>query len=132
MVINVEEGLIRKFVEAIGDTNPLWQDKTYAQGSRHGSIIAPPHLFCSAMLSGGDTRPKLALPYERILDGGGEWQFLLPVKLGDVITSITKFVDLQERQGKSGRMAFLTFETTHRNQRDELVAKSKTTLINIV
>lgn len=130
VAIEIEEGLIRKFAEAVEDTNPLWQDEALARKSRYGSIIAPPQLFCSAMISGSETRPELALPYKRILDGG-EWEFLLPVKPGDVITSVSKFVDLREREGKSGKMAFLTFETTHRNQRDEVVAKSRTTLISL-
>lgn len=130
-VIEIEKGMIRKFAEAIGDSNPLWQDEDYAKKRRYGGITAPPELFCSSMLSGGGTRPDVPLPYKRILDGGGEWEFFLPVKPGDVITSTTKFVDLQEREGKTGKMAFLIFETTHQNQRGEVVAKSRGTLINL-
>lgn len=40
---------------------------------------------------------------------GGEWDFFLPVKARDIITSVTKFVDFQERQGKSGKMTFFGF-----------------------
>lgn len=130
-VLEIEKGMVRKFAEAIGDPNPLWQDEQYAKKSRYKGIVAPPQIFCASMLSGAATRPDIPLPYKRILDGGGEWEFFLPVKPGDIITSITKFADVLEREGKAGKMAFLIFETTHQNQRGEIVAKSRGTLINL-
>jgi len=131
VTIEVDKSLIRKFAEAVGDPNPLWHDDEYAIRSRHGSMVAPPSLVCSVMFSGGDARPELPLPYDRKLDAKGEWEFFLPIRAGDVITSKTKFIKLEERQGKSGAMLFLTFETSHENQRGKLVAKSWTTIVNL-
>lgn len=130
-VVEIEKGLVRKFAEAIGDPNPLWGDEQWAKKSRYQGIVAPPEIFCSSMFSGGATRPDIPLPYKRILDGGGEWEFFLPLKPGEVITSVTRFADVFEREGKTGKMAFLVFETLHRNQKGEIVAKSRGTLINL-
>ena len=41
-VYEVEKGMIRRFVQAIDDPNPLWQDEEYANKSKYGGIIAPP------------------------------------------------------------------------------------------
>lgn len=82
-------------------------------------------------MSGGGGRPDLDLPFDRILDGGGQWEFFSPIRIGDIITSTTKFADLREKDGKTGKMLFLTFETSHVNQHGETVAKSRGTLINL-
>jgi acyl dehydratase len=38
---------ILRFAEGIGDGNPLWTDPTYAAGTVHGGLIAPPSfIFC--------------------------------------------------------------------------------------
>ena len=118
-VVEIEKRMVKRFVEAVGDTNSLWQE------------IAPPGLFFSAMISGSGARPEVPLPFTRVLDGGGEWEFFLPVKIGDIITSVTQFTHLHEREGKTGKMLFLTFETTHKNQKGEVVAKSRATGVNL-
>ncbi len=41
----IEKGMIRQFVQAIDDQNPLWQDEEYARKSQYGGIIAPPHFI---------------------------------------------------------------------------------------
>ena len=82
-------------------------------------------------MSGAGIRPEVPLPFHRTVDGGGEIEFYLPIKPGDKIIAYTKFVDLREKEGKSGKMLFVSFETLHKNQRGEMVAKSKATVINM-
>ena len=48
-VLHVEKELVRHFVEAVQDLNPLWTDEEYAKTTRHGGTIVPPHLFCACM-----------------------------------------------------------------------------------
>ena len=129
VVIEFERGMIRKFAEAVGDTNPLWLDEEQAWKSIYGGIVTPPQMFCSSMLSGSETRPELPHPYKRILDGGGEWEFFRPVRLYDTITGVRRLADLYEREGRLGRMLFAVRETTWTNQRDELVTKGRVTAI---
>jgi hypothetical protein len=129
--IEIDRSIIARFTEAVEDNNPLWQEGSKVNKSRYGSLVAPPSLIFSAMFSGDPRRPELPRPYQRTLDGMGEWELLEPVKLGDVITSVTKFVGFETRQGKSGEMLFFFFETCHRNQNDEVVAISRSTLINL-
>ena len=139
ITFEIEKGLIRRFVEAVGDTNPLWQDEEHAKKTKYGGIIAPPFLLCAAMtLHPHPPEPKkvplmvpgVLMPREHALDGGGEWEFFLPLKLGDTVTSCTRLANVFEREGKAGKMLFFVYETTYTNQRDEVIARSSSTLIN--
>lgn len=129
VVCNIEKGMIQRFAQAIDDPNPLWQDEEYARRSRYGSIIAPPtfiqtvgwdqfekqfQLQVAPLLSGGR------------LNGGVELEYYQPVRPGDTITVITKIADVRERQGKKmGKMVFVTFEKTYKNQTQEPIAKCR-------
>jgi hydroxyacyl-ACP dehydratase HTD2-like protein with hotdog domain len=65
----------------------------------------------------------------RAMNGGNEFEYYYPVKVGDVISVTGKLVDLQERQGKNGTLLFLTCERTYRNQEERLVCKARMTFI---
>ena len=127
-VVEIEKRLIKRFAEAVGDSNPLWLDEEYARKSKNGGITAPPMVFLAVMMSGGATRPEVPDPFERVLDIGGEWEFLQSVRPGDEVTSVTTLTGMRERNGKLGKMIFWTFETTHTNQKGEIVATSKSTI----
>ncbi len=141
----VEREPIRRFADAVGDSNPLYWDEEYARKSRYGAIIAPPGLICTPwyarrsvpwgsretsapeIISGPDMAKA---GYGRLLDGGAEWELLLPVKAGDIITAETKVKDIIEREGKSGKMAFTIRETTYTNQTGKVVARARVTTIH--
>ena len=42
---DIEKGLIRRFAQAVGDDNPLWQDEEYAKEIGYQSLVAPPNLI---------------------------------------------------------------------------------------
>lgn len=135
----IERELIRRFVQAVGDSSPSWQDEEYAKMTKYGGIIAPPFLLCAFMtVSLPDSQPRsvpllvpeVPPPRKHTLDGGGEWEFFLPLRLGDTITSRSKLANVFEREGRIGKMLFFIYETSYTNQRGEVVAKSSSTLIN--
>ncbi|MEE9490988.1 MAG: MaoC family dehydratase N-terminal domain-containing protein [Dehalococcoidia bacterium] len=137
-VINeVERGAIRRYAEAVGDPNPLYCDMEYAKNSRYGELICPPGFFgWPTKVSSGVMEVMGALfgalfkaGLVRILDGGREYEFLLPVHAGDTLAWYAKFADVREREGKTGKMVFLTTEITYINQHGDLVAKVRQTFI---
>lgn len=65
----------------------------------------------------------------RILDGGVEFDFYIPVRAGDTLVVYGQFIDARERVGRSGKMLFLTMEQTYLNQNGDIVAKARNTLI---
>jgi hypothetical protein len=63
------------------------------------------------------------------LAGGNTYEVLAPVYVGDVLSTTEVLVSIDEREGKSGKMAITTTETTYRNQRDEIVARYRHIII---
>jgi acyl dehydratase len=130
--IAVERGDLRRFVEATGETNPLFTDDQAAKGSRHGGLVFPPTFFCpdpiiAAELAGLE-RPW---PFKFRIDGGSQWEFFQPVRIGDTLRVTARITDLYERQGsaQTGRMLFTIIEVRCTNQRDELVGIARGTAI---
>jgi acyl dehydratase len=122
----VEKGAIKKFAEAIGDTNPLWHDEKYAAESRYGSIIAPPtFLFSFRIDEVTQHMVELECGLENELNGGSEIEYFEPIRPGDVITVRARLVDAYERKGGSGKLLFLPIEIMYENQRGELAAKHR-------
>ena len=128
-VYEVEKGMIQRFAQAIDDPNPLWQDEEYARQSQYGGIIAPPTFIVA--IGGEQFGQKLALLFRSgLLHGSTELECYQPVRPGDSIAVNAKIANIRERMGtKSGKMTFVTFELTYRNQRGELVARCQQNMI---
>ena len=132
VILEVERGAIRRYAQAIEDPNPLYNDAEYAKKSKYGEMICPPGFF------GWPVKPRSlaqAAMFSQIMqkpgrstsmDNGGELEFMLPVRAGDVLTSVTKIVDIYEEIGRSGNQLLLgILEITYINQNDDIVAKSR-------
>jgi len=63
--------------------------------------------------------------------GGDEWELLQDVHAGDTLTPKGKIINLVEREGKKGKMLFVTSEVTFTNQRGEIAAIYRPTEIFI-
>jgi len=138
----VEKGAITRFAEAVGDPNPIYWDEEYAKKSKYGSIIAPPGFFgwpvrrprsadAPETIAGMRGGPNLAAAgYPRVLDGGTEYDFIKPIRAGDILTAASIIKDIVEREGRTGKMAFLIRETTYTNQDGEVVARARGTSIH--
>ena len=126
----VEKGMIKSFAQAIDDDNPLWQDEEYAKKTRYGGIIAPP-TFPTALSTSAlfDKFLLMEGPYERLLNGGNELEYFQPIRPGDVISATAKIANLRERESKTGKMLFMIIEVTYKNQRGEVAAKERDTII---
>lgn len=126
-VVEVERGAIRRFAEAIGDPNPLFNDEAAARRTRFGGMIAPP-TFCRS-LGAAIPEIKIAMPAFRGLDGGSEWEYFEPIRPGDRISVVSKIADIRERDGRLGPMVFITVETSYSNQYNQLCALQRSTVI---
>ncbi len=81
------------FAQGLGDDNPMWWDKAYAQRSPWGRMIAPPAYLYSCFSGGklpGDDIPSGAdgfLPGAFGVQSGDAWQWHRPPELGEEITT---------------------------------------------
>ncbi len=137
-VLQVEKELVRRFLEAVQDRNPLWTDEA-ASAAKGGRTLVPPQLFCAIMTiarcspeTGKIPVPVAGIPLPRrnVLEGEETWEFFAPLRVGDTITSRTKLSDVKLRQGKLGEMFILSYTAESVNQRGELVARSINTIVN--
>lgn len=127
----------QRFAYAAGDLNPLYFDAGAARAAGYKTTLVPPTFLAWALapfrpvdqlrtdgLYRGDGR-RVNLRVKRVMFGGEEWDFLVPVLAGDTITAETRLKDLEEKTGSSGPFVLQTTETTFTNQRGEVVARSR-------
>jgi acyl dehydratase len=118
----VTKEAIRRFVNGLGDVNPLWQDEEYARKSRYGCLVAPPQWIwtvCAGVQLGW-----------RGLAGfhsATEQEFYKPMLVGDKITPEVIFAGFEgPTPSKFGeRMVRDYYDNFYRNQKGELVAKGR-------
>ena len=135
--MEVEKGAIKRYAEAIGDTNPIYHDEEYARRSKHGTMICPPGFFGWPVkerphVSGVRKELLEAIMeagYRRPLDGGPAFEFYLPVRAGDTLAASEKVVDVYERMGNAGKLVFAVTEITYINQNGDRVANVRSTVI---
>ena len=125
LTAEIERGAIRRFAEAVGDSNPIFNDEAAARHTPFGGMIAPP-TFCRS-ISAAIPDIKLNMPQFRGLDGGSEWEYFEPIRVGDRITVVSKVADLRESAGKLGPMVFITIETSYTNQFGQVCAIQRAT-----
>jgi acyl dehydratase len=111
---------ILKFIEGVGDPNPLWSDADYAQGTRFGSIIAPPSFVwaCFAHVIFG----------WRGLGGfhaGCDVEFIKPIFVGDKISAECVFKSFEgpKKSSYADETVIDHFQNQYWNQKGDLVAK---------
>ena len=121
--MHVELGKIREFARAVKDDKAVYRD---------GTMAPPTFLMTLALWIGdmGQTRTAVKLDYRRLLHGEQEFEYLKPISAGDVLTFRSRTKDVFEKAGKrGGKMLFIIGETEFKNQRGEVVAYSRNTLI---
>ncbi|WP_029429900.1 MaoC family dehydratase N-terminal domain-containing protein [Blastococcus sp. URHD0036] len=150
----VSEELLRRFVHAVLEDDPVHWDPRRASESRYGEVVAPPLFPVFAFQRAPGTPdpfeafaadpdddglfdmgrtpglPLIDLPVKRVLNGGSEARFHRLARVGDVITARSKYVDISERQGGDDNpMVFIRTETTYTNQHDDLLVVVTQTVI---
>jgi acyl dehydratase len=123
--MHVEFGKIREFAKAVKDPNPLYAD-------RERCVAPPTFLMTIAHWMGdlGSTRTAVKLDYRRLLHGEQDFEYVKPIRPGDVLTYRSRTKEVFEKQGKrGGKMLFVIGETEFRNQRGEVVAYMRNTAI---
>jgi hypothetical protein len=117
----VESGKVREFAAAILDDNP-----EYLRGDAHIPVTFPwtKSFWRPAAAPGGGGQPNMA----RVLHGAQEYEYLRPVRVGDVLTARTRVVDRYTKEGRrGGALTFTVSETTVTNQHDEVVILERST-----
>jgi acyl dehydratase len=110
LVLDVERGHIRRFVEAIGDPNPIYVDEEAARAAGHPRIPAPPTF--AAALRPNDPRAGLDIDWRKLLHAEQELLYARPLYAGDRLTLVGRIADARVKPTKAGVMDVLVVETT--------------------
>lgn len=119
---------MKEYAAAIDDMNPVYHDRSKGKKSRYGDNIAPPNFAAVYNLMGCAQMffdPELSLNMAMLVHGEQEFEFLAPVKPGDVITTVGRIADIQEK----GNNDLVTFEARSRNQDGETVTIGRATFV---
>ncbi|WP_242396342.1 FAS1-like dehydratase domain-containing protein [Anaeromyxobacter oryzisoli] len=128
VVHEVEKGAIRRFAEALGDPNPIYQDEAAARAAGFGGLVAPP-TFPVALASNERFRHSLDLGTRSILHGEQLFEYGRPLVAGDRVTVTSRVADVLERPAASGPTDVIVIEDEGRDDRGELLFRSRETLI---
>jgi acyl dehydratase len=123
--VTVERGKIKEFARAIGDDDPLYVDDRVGAASVWGDVIAPPTFSITFRDEAADTTAflkELGTDISRILHGEQEFEIFRPLQPGQTYLCRAKIVDIYEKTGRSGPMAFVVRETTIADGSNEIVA----------
>lgn len=111
---------IRNYVNGIGDFNPLYRDRKYAQQSSYGELIAPPNWLYSVY----PTYVLEGLPGLHGWHSGNDWEFFRPIYINDFITPKSTIIGFDVIKTKfAGRAIWRYQKGEYFNQRGELVAQ---------
>jgi len=123
--MRVELGKIREFAKAVKETNAVF----FADGA---PIAPPTFLMTLAHWIGdlGQTRSAVKLDYRRLLHGEQDFEYVRPIRAGDVLRFRSRTKEVFEKAGKrGGKMLFVIGETEFRNQAGDVVAYMRNTAI---
>ena len=121
----VERGKIKEFARAIGDLNPCYLDDRVGAASEWGDLIAPPTFAVTFRDETADTGAMLrdlGTDVSRILHGEQEFELFRPLQPGQTYLCRSRIVDIYEKSGRSGPMAFVVRETTITDRTNDVVA----------
>ena len=117
----VERGKIREFARATLDDDPTYDEP---------GAPAPPTFTATSALWGEPASRGLGLARGRVLHGEQEYEYLAPVRAGDVLTGRRSLAEVRTREGsRGGTMTFVVIETTYANQDGVDVVRERSTLI---
>ncbi len=133
-VVGTQSGVVfekeaQRFAAAVGDLNPVYFDDEAAKAQGYRGIVAPPmflpqvtqgvtrvdNLTTDGLAAGGNRR-DVPLNVHRVMAGGEEIEFREPIYPGDTITSETKVVSIEEKEGRSGSFVIVTRASECTNQ----------------
>ena len=126
--VTVERGRIKDFAQALGDRNPFYINDAVGAASPWGDVIAPPTFsisFRDGAADSGALLRDLGVDISRLLHGEQEFEIHRQLVPGETYLCRTKVLDVHEKTGRSGPMAFVVRETAVTDRTGEIAVSMR-------
>lgn len=124
-VNEVEKGAIRRFAEALGETNPIYFEESAARAAGYRNVVAPP-TFPTSLRAGSDLREGLLLsPGKHLLQAEQSLEYARPIVAGDKLTVKSTIAEVAQRATPSGPTDVVVIEDEGRDETGEVVYRSR-------
>ena len=128
VTMEVERGAVRRMALALDNHDPIHFDEAAAKARGYRGIVAPWPFLWSYFFN--CTEYHHDFPFGKAtVHGQDDYEFHEPMIVGDAITVATQITDATVKRGKSGRLGVVVSERRFTNQRGQLCAVLKTTLL---
>ena len=104
VVLEVDRSGVRMWARAVGFDDPVFYDDDVARDRGFADLPAPP-----GFVGAPRTRPGAAAAgppirglhpdLQRSLNGGTEFEYMAPIVAGDVLSAVTRIVDVEQKDG---------------------------------
>lgn len=129
-VIAVEEGALRFFAKATGETDPVYSDPEAARAAGHPGLPAPPtFVFSLEVMAPADSfwLDDLDVDLAKVLHAEQAFDYHRAIHAGDVVTLRSRISDAYEKKG--GLLQFMVREVEATDATGAPCATMKTTLV---
>ena len=106
---------VREYANAVGETNPVYQERDAAKAAGFRDVVAPPMfavVYSAGAMGPAILDPALGINLVMMLHGSQEFEWAEPVCAGDTITTTATVKDMREENGRQ----FYVFESVSKNQ----------------
>ena len=122
---------VRRWVQAMQNPNPLHYDAHAVGVTASGELLAPQSFVIATAINHG-VKPALQgrLEGSHHMNAGDEWWFSARVAVGDRVTSVRSAFDFRVTDTAfAGPTVFQRGDTTYVNQRGEVLARQRSTVM---
>jgi hypothetical protein len=123
----IERGAVRRFGEALGETNPIYFDADAAKAQGYRDMVAPLAFPFSLRSSLG--LQEVAPSHRTVLSSDQQIEAFETICAGDKILVSSRIAELTQRPGNTGPLEFVVIEDEGRSPEGKLIYRTRRTLI---
>ncbi len=123
----IARGAVRRFGEALGETNPIYFDADAAKAQGYRDMVAP--LAFPFSLRSTLALQEVAPSHRTVLSSDQQIESFETICAGDKILVSSRIAELTQRPGNTGPLEFVVIEDEGRSPEGKLIYRTRRTLI---
>jgi len=133
--VAIEPVKLRELALAIGDANPVYQDRQAAQAAGYENIPLPPTIATIFLFWENkhfvEQLAELGIDVARLLHREESYEYLAPLHPGETLTGVMTVLDGSTRKGKNNSFVDLvTLQLCYTNREGQMTLVATTRLVS--